>query len=102
MKKIINGKMYDTETAEVKGEYTSRYSVSDFKYFKEILYQKKTGEFFLYGEGGGLSPYKEVVEDHGATYGEKIILLSEDEAKKWAEEKISVDEYIDLFGEVEE
>lgn len=102
MKNIINGKMYNTETATVKGEYKSRYSYGDFKYFEETLYQKKTGEFFLYGEGGGLSPYKEVVEENGATNGEKIIPLSEDEAKKWAEEKLTADEYIELFGEVEE
>lgn len=102
MKKIINGKMYNTETATVKGEYSNSYSVSDFKYFEETLYQKKTGEFFLYGEGGPLSPYKEVLGDSGATGGEKILPLSLDEAKKWAEENLTADEYIGIFGEVEE
>lgn len=102
MKKIINGKMYNTETATVKGEYSNSYSVSDFKYFEETLYQKKTGEFFLYGEGGPLSPYKEVLGDNGATGGEKIVPLTEDKAKKWAEEKLTADEYIAIFGEVEE
>lgn len=102
MKKIINGKLYDTETAEVIGEYTSRYSVGNFKHFEETLYKKTTGEFFLYGEGGPASPYKELVEEHGATNGEKIIPLSLDEAKKWTEEKLTADEYIAIFGEVEE
>ncbi len=48
MKKIINGKRYDTETAKLIG--SDGYSnPSDFNYWSEDLYQKKTGEFFLYG-----------------------------------------------------
>ena len=48
MKKIINGKKYDTETATSVGEYSSNYACSDYKYYDETLYKKKTGEFFLY------------------------------------------------------
>lgn len=50
MKKIINGKKYDTESAQ---EICSRSSghYGDFHRVAETLYRKKTGEFFLYGEG---------------------------------------------------
>lgn len=54
MKKIINGKKYDTETATSVGEYSSNYACSDYKHYDETLYKKKTGEFFLYGEGDQL------------------------------------------------
>lgn len=34
--------------------------------------------------------------------GEKIIPLSENEAKEWAERNLDVEEYEAIFGEVEE
>ena len=46
MKKIINGKRYDTSTAILIG--SARYSHGDLEYLTEELYRKKTGEFFLY------------------------------------------------------
>ena len=104
MKRIIGGKRYNTESADLIGDWSASYSVSDFNYYEEELYRKKTGEFFLYGKGNGLSPYKERMAD-GWTQGEKIIPLTLDEAKKWVEEKESADLYEELFiveEEVEE
>lgn len=102
MKKIINDKMYNTETANYIGSHRSDCYKNDFRYFEEDLYQKKTKEFFLYGEGGAMTKYAEYVQGCGYTYGEKIIPLSEDEAKEWVEENMDVDDYIELFGECEE
>ena len=45
MKTIINGKMYNTDTAKLI-ETTSHLYPSDFGWFRESLYQKKTGEFY--------------------------------------------------------
>lgn len=103
MKKIINGRKYDTETAKEIYYFDNGYcKVSDFKWYRETLYQKKTGEYFLHGEGNGLSPYKEYVPNCGYGRGEKIIPLSENGAKKWAEKNCDGDDYEDIFGEVEE
>ena len=101
MKKIINGKKYDTETATHVGEFWNGLSRSDFNHCYEDLYKKKTGEFFLYGKGGPLSKYSMSVGT-GTASGEEIIPLTEDEAKKWAEEHLDADAYEALFGEVEE
>lgn len=101
MKKIINGKKYDTETAKEVAEYCSWHGKNDFRYFEETLYRKKNGEFFLYGEGRCASPYTEDVSD-GTTGGSGIAPLTENEAKKWAEEKIDSSKYEAIFGEVEE
>lgn len=101
MKKIINGKKYDTETASEIWCYWNGLSITDFHYKKERLYKKKTGEFFLYGEGGGLSGYARHYGD-GWGFGEKIIPLTENEAKEWAEEHLDGDDYEKIFGEVEE
>ena len=43
MKKIINGKRYDTETAEKIGVWDNARSISDFDCCEETLYRKRTG-----------------------------------------------------------
>lgn len=102
MKKIINGKKYDTETAEKVGYYSDGRSWRDFGHFEETLYRKKTGEFFLFGEGGAASKYGVYIGDNSFGSGDRIIPMSEDDAKAWAEARLDGDEYESIFGEVEE
>ena len=87
MKKIINGKLYDTDTAKYIGnyEYGNR---GDFTYISETLYQKKTGEFILHSEGW--------------FGGESIIPEHDFDVKVWVATYCDVDTYIELFGPVEE
>ena len=101
MRTILNGKKYDTETAKEIGSDGEGYR-NDFRFFQETLYRKKTGEFFLYGEGGAMSRYAKSSGDNSWGYGEKIIPLSEKDAKAWAEKALSVEDYEALFGEVAE
>ena len=102
MKKIINGKKYDTDTATRVGHFHNGFFNSDFHYLEEDLYQKKTGEFFLCGEGGALTKYRCQVDGNMWGYGSEIIPLSIDEAKAWVEEHMSGNDYEDIFGEVDE
>lgn len=101
MKAIINGKMYDTDTATAVDNYRYSYP-NDLHYYSEVLYRKKTGEYFLCGEGGPASKYCEYLDARSRTSGCRIIPLSIEEAKKWVEEYRSADTYIKLFGPVEE
>ena len=101
MKKIINGKKYDTKTAKKIITWSNEF-YNDFREISETLYRKKTGEYFLYGEGGAMTVYAEAIGDNTWSGGEQIIPLKEKEAKRWAEEKISVDAYERIFGEVSE
>lgn len=101
MKKIIGGKLYNTETAKKLGFWNNGRSCCDFSYMEEALYQKKTGEFFLYGYGGALTGYAKRTGDSRGE-GEKITPLSVDEAKEWAEDHLDADEYLDIFGGNEE
>ena len=101
MKRIINGKMYNTETAKKLGNYTYGDS-GDFYRVRETLYQKKNGEFFLCGEGGALSSYGECVGTNELTNGEELTPFTEEEAKDWMEIHGSVDAYCEVFGEPEE
>ena len=102
MKKIINGRKYDTETAQELGHYSNYGSWNDFNHFEETLYQKRNGEFFLFGEGGPMTSYRVPEGQNGWTGGRQIIPISEDKARKWAEKYLEVDEYESVFGEVSE
>ena len=102
MKKIIAGKKYDTETAKALGEYWNGFGFNDFAYVSETLYLKRTGEFFLHGVGGASSKYSQRIGNNSYCSGERIIPLSEAEAREWAEEHLECDEYEKIFGEVEE
>ena len=101
MKKIINNRKYDTDTAEVIGEW-GHGAVNDFAYQREILYRKKTGEYFLYGEGGAMSDYRTYSSCNSWGGGEVLIPYSEEDAKEWAMQHMDPDDYETEFGEVEE
>lgn len=101
MKQIINSKKYDTKTAKLIGEW-SYGNNSDLKSWSEQLFRKKTGEFFLYGRGGGMSKYAEEFSPKQFSEGEKIIPLTLEDAKKWAEKYLSVGKYEEIFSVVEE
>lgn len=101
MKKIINGKLYDTDTAKAIAGKEENYGRNDFRTFCETLYKKKTGEYFLAGKGGPLTKY--VDNCNGLKgFGEAIIPLTTKEAKSWVETNLPAKAYIDLFGEPEE
>lgn len=100
MKKIIKGKIYDTATA--KHIWENGYKSTDFNYWYETLYQKRTGEFFLHCIGGANSRYGHWKEGQGSA-GEEIKPLSYVQAKAWAEENLMDDErYKTIFGIIEE
>ncbi len=97
MKKIINGKLYDTATATLIG--SDQYSnPGDFDYWCEILYRKKNGEYFLCGEGGARSQYSRQTGLNEWSGGETIIPMDVIEAKEWAESHLDADAYINAFG----
>ena len=101
MKRVIKGKLYNTDTAKECGQhsYSKR---GDFHYFSETLYQKKSGEFFLHGEGGAASKYAKSCGQNEWCGDETIIPMTYAEAAQWAEHHLTGDEYEDVFGEVSE
>ena len=101
MKKIINGKVYDTATARCIGGIS--YGLSDRLYgWTEDLYCKRTGEYFLHGEGGPGSKYSEPVSPSETRGSERIYPLSYDDARAWAAQHLTADEYAAEFGEITE
>lgn len=101
MRKIINGARYDTNTAKELGSWESCEDIREFSYHEEHLYRTKAGKYFIYGSGNAASPYARV-SDERMRGGEQIIAVSEDAARKWAEEKLDADTYESIFGEIAE
>lgn len=102
MKKIINNKVYDTGTARKVGTWCSSEDPRGFQYVEETLFRKKNGEFFLHGLGGPASVYRVATSENSWKTGEKILPLSFDQARQWAESKLSAEEYEAAFGPVQE
>lgn len=102
MKKVIRGRFYNTETAVKVGETSGGGETpSDFHYWEEVLYKKRTGEYFLHCYGGALSKYG-VWRGRQGESGERIKPLSYTEAQEWAEDALDGDDYIAEFGALEE
>lgn len=102
MRKIINGKSYDTTTAREVASCYHGDGPRDFRYYSERLYCKRTGEYFLAGEGGPMSKYARSAGLNQWTGGEGIIPLSYAEATEWAEREMDAEDYEAEFGPVSE
>lgn len=102
MKRIIDGKKYDTETAKEIGFWANEYNKFDFNFVKETLYLKRTGEFFLLGEGGANSKYARQCGSNSWDSGSEIIPLTFSSAKDWSEENLDIETLEKYFGEVPE
>lgn len=98
MRKVIKGKLYDTATATKVVEYENMGDVRNVHHFYETLYRKRTGEYFIHGEGGAMSPYAESCGQNEWCGGQAIRPLTYDEARDWAEGFADTDVYEAEFG----
>lgn len=100
MKQVINGKVYNTETAIRLFEVSNCFSCSDFRHFDFHVYQTKKGAFFLAGSGGPMTMFGRPCGNM-TSGGSKIIPLTENEALEWAESQhadISPNEIEKIFN----
>jgi len=99
MKQVIEGKRYDTATAQEIGSWWNGYPMSDFHYCEEKLYLTSKGNFFLRGEGGALSQYSRS-HCNATGFGEAITPLSREEAFQWAQEHLEAENYAEYFSDM--
>lgn len=85
MKKIIDGKSYNTDTATRIGHWWNGLSRSDFGYCEEELYLTKKDAWFIAGEGGAMSRWSESCSGGGLCGGSGIRPLTATEAREWCE-----------------
>jgi len=86
MKKIVDDKLYDTETAKelftIKAKY-SEYTSASFCKYETKYYQKKNGEYFVV---------------YHRDYEPMLLPAKKEEVLRAAEHNLSSDEYINAFG----
>jgi len=80
MKRIINGKTYNTETAEIICNTGNDEYSSDFRYERSDLFVTRKGAYFIAGNGGALSRFAAPYGNNGWQGDAGIIPLSRDEA----------------------
>ncbi len=101
MKRIIDGKIYNTETAIEISFFETSCSTSDFRYRCETLYKTKKGVFFLAGKGHALTKW--ATHSCGSSgWGEGIIVLSTEKAREWCERNDIDCEIIEKNFQIEE
>lgn len=102
MNKVIRGKRYNTETAKLVGTWEANEPENSDFWEKEELYQKRSGEFFLIGQGGAQTQYARFSMGGESKPDIELRPIEPEEASDWAEEHLTADEYEALFGPVAE
>ena len=96
MQYLVNNRIYDTEKADKIISYSKSLEINRlgcltiYKKYKHTLYKTKKDRYFFF-----FLDYKHIES-------EEIELLTETEVKDLLCELNAIDEYIDLFGELEE
>lgn len=88
IKKIINGKMYDTTKASELAYFWNGKSLDDYDYRYEGLFEKENGERFFVHQGWNEVRIKPEVTDK--------------QVREWADQWLDTEDYIKLFGEPSE
>jgi len=86
MKRVIDGKLYDTGTALEVATWNNGHYPGDFHRCEETLYGTRKGAWFLHGEGGALSAYAEA---HGNDRcgGEALVPMTREQAFEWCQQR---------------
>lgn len=101
MRKIIDGKLYNTETALRLYDYDNKLYTTDFHYYSETLYKTKKGAYFLLAEGGAMSKMSES-NGHSTFGGIDIKAFSPAEAQDYLIKHQAIDIFEIEFGFLEE
>ena len=104
MKKVIDGKSYDTCTAvHVCNLNSPTDNRSDFNWHKTGLYSTQKGSFFVSGEGGPRSMWAKSVGQNSWSWGKGLRSVNEKEARDFMEDAgLSEDAFAAVGLSVEE
>lgn len=88
MKKVINGKTYNTDTATKIANWSNGKMRNDATWTYEALYISPKGQYFIEGDRcphGGLFWWEE--EDTQSKSDEQIKLVTKEQALRWCEDR---------------
>jgi hypothetical protein len=101
MIRIIDGKRYNTQTAELVAEVPCGYYSTDFNYHDTGIYISQKGTWFLAGSGNALSMWAKRAPGGGYGPGRGIRPLDDDDAREHLERAGATDA-IERFFDVED
>jgi hypothetical protein len=85
MRKIIDGKRYDTATAEEVASWNNGLADSDFHECEERLYRTKNGNYFVHGQGHAMTCWAKSCGNNSWGRGQDIRDYTPAEALVWLE-----------------
>jgi len=96
IKRIIDGKTYNTETATMLASWSSTDNPETMQRpeYGGILYQTRHGAYFVVQYDDGLEPWESGYQD--------LIPMDPETAQRWTEKHCSTDDVEKLFGEMPE
>jgi len=100
MKRIINGRRFDTEAKHTKAVASGSWgSGGDFDAYDETLYRTSHGNWFVAGCGGPHTKYGRNAEGGGIGGGPGLFPLTMEQAFDWLEYHEETDLLEEYFGE---
>lgn len=103
MKRIIKNKVYDTATAQLIKQADHPNITNGEGSCKQSLYRKKTGDYFLFVDGARTDVFHNIGLENNAHDRERHIYhLTYEQARSWAEEEMTADEWLENFEPVED
>jgi len=98
--KIIDGRRYNSETADHLADASARCPRNDFRFWEESLYRTKSGSYFLCGSGGPMTTWASHY-GNSLSNGSGLRVLDESEAREWVERYANAN-YERIFGPAQE
>lgn len=99
MKKVIDGKLYDTETAELVHEWSNGRYGNDFRNRSKDLYRTKKGNWFLYHVGGPMTDMARSCGNNSMSGSADIEPVSATDALRFLETHDGADVALQYFAE---
>lgn len=99
MKRVIDGRIYDTAVAEPVHRWDNGRLDDDLHFEEAILYRTPKGAYFVCGAGGPLTDYAERVDSSTMTAGIDLWAVDKDQAIEWLENRGGHEALVDLFVE---
>ena len=82
-KYVIEGKLFDTDDAELVHDWENGEAYGDLNYLNETLYCTPQKSFFVVGDGGARTLYAQPNGANSFTGGTGAAVLTADEALEW-------------------
>lgn len=85
MRQVIEGKVYNTETATLLHEWQNGREYGDFRYRSKALYRTPKGAYFLLHDGGAMTDMARATGENSWTGSSRIEVVSLRDALRFLE-----------------